>query len=88
MQALHLGKSKMEAAKMDGLFQLGHNTSTKVNEHKFMFIGKGGVFAEECVLLDKPSMYTIKCNSASGELITITNVEYYRRIKNVPETVK
>ena len=53
-----------------------------------MYLGKGSVFSEECVLLDKPSLYTVRCNSAYGEIIAITNVEYYRRIKNIPETVK
>ena len=53
-----------------------------------MYLGKGSIFSEECVLLDKPSLYTIKCTSATGELIMITNIEFYRRIKGIPETVK
>jgi hypothetical protein len=46
-----------------------------------MTLCPGQTFAEECMVLDSVSLYTIKCKSVVGEIYTITDPEFVRRIK-------
>jgi CRP-like cAMP-binding protein len=53
-----------------------------------MYLGKGQIFGEDCMLLNKPSLYTIKCRSAYGEVLVINDLEFVRRIKTSDETMR
>lgn len=53
-----------------------------------MLIGKGQVFGEEALLKGIASVYTIRCKSAMGELLAISELEFNRKIKHNDETMK
>lgn len=46
-----------------------------------MFLGKGQIFGEECLLLNSPSLFTVKCRSAHADIFMINELEFLRRIK-------
>lgn len=62
---------------------------SKINDHRFLYLGKGQLFGEECFLTaqNKPALYTIRCKSAFGTVLVINELEFIRRLKNNEQTL-
>lgn len=63
------------------------NKSKKERELPFLLLGAGQIFAEEALLNGTGStLYTVKCKSVFGEVLSIGELEFAKRIRSNART--